>query len=70
MGQYLEKYVKTYGGYELKLNTKVVRTVLDGAKWRVCVRDLGEQEQQEVSLRNGSMTSSDGLRRKAINLTV
>lgn len=39
VGQYLERYIKTYPGYKIRLNTRVSKTELLGGKWRVNVQE-------------------------------
>jgi cation diffusion facilitator CzcD-associated flavoprotein CzcO len=38
VGKYLERYVKTYPGYEIRLNTRVFLTELLDGKWKVHVQ--------------------------------
>lgn len=45
VGLYLERYIKTYPGYEIRLKTKVVGTEFGEGKWKVRVR---EQEDEKV----------------------
>jgi cation diffusion facilitator CzcD-associated flavoprotein CzcO len=45
VGLYLERYIKTYPGYEIRLKTKVVGTNFREGKWKVRVR---EQEDEKV----------------------
>ncbi|KAG9245656.1 flavin-containing monooxygenase-like protein [Calycina marina] len=41
VGQYLERYIKTYPGYEIHTNSMVIRAIItDYGKWRVHVRYL------------------------------
>jgi cation diffusion facilitator CzcD-associated flavoprotein CzcO len=39
VGEYLERYVKTYPGYEIRTNCKVLKTELREGKWKVHVED-------------------------------
>jgi len=47
VGQYLERYVKTYQGYEIKKNCKVVKADLKGGKWQVKTQDRSSTEPVE-----------------------
>ena len=44
VGQYLQRYVRTYPGYEIRLNTRVERTELRNEKWSVGVKDAGGEK--------------------------
>ncbi|KAH6671027.1 flavin-containing monooxygenase-like protein [Halenospora varia] len=35
VGQYLERYIKTYPGYEIRKNTRIVKAEQDNGRWRV-----------------------------------
>jgi cation diffusion facilitator CzcD-associated flavoprotein CzcO len=39
VGEYLERYIKTYPGYEIRTNCKVLKTELLEGKWSVHVED-------------------------------
>jgi cation diffusion facilitator CzcD-associated flavoprotein CzcO len=47
VGQYLERYIRTYPGYEIKLKTRVLSTEFGEEKWKVRVRS-GEQSDEKV----------------------
>jgi len=39
VGQYLDRYVKTYPGYDIRLNTRVLKTEHYSEKWKVRVQE-------------------------------
>jgi cation diffusion facilitator CzcD-associated flavoprotein CzcO len=47
VGQYLERYVKTYPGYEIRKNCKVVKADLRDGKWHVRTQDRSSSETVE-----------------------
>lgn len=44
VGEYLQRYIEEYPGYEIKLDTKVLKTELEGDKWKVHVQDRESAE--------------------------
>jgi cation diffusion facilitator CzcD-associated flavoprotein CzcO len=49
VGQYLERYVRTYPGYDIRLKSKVVKTELGDEKWTVTVqRQCVEEPDEQV----------------------
>jgi NADPH-dependent 2,4-dienoyl-CoA reductase/sulfur reductase-like enzyme len=48
VGQYLERYIEKYPGYEIKLNTRVNKTDYLGGKWRIHIEEaLGKPQALE-----------------------
>lgn len=45
VGQYLERYVKMYPGYEIKLNTAVVKTELVDGRWSVQIKEASNDHE-------------------------
>ncbi|KAF8854121.1 flavin-containing monooxygenase-like protein [Acephala macrosclerotiorum] len=45
VGGYLQRYMSTYPGYEIRLNTKVLSTKLEGEKWNVSLKEEGKVEE-------------------------
>lgn len=48
VGQYLERYVKMYPGYEIKLNTTIVKTELLDGRWHVEIKEDSHESEPLV----------------------
>jgi len=40
VGEYLERYIETYPGYEIRLNTRVMKTEFLDGRWKVHVQEV------------------------------
>lgn len=47
VGQYLQRYIKTYPGYEIRTDCTVVKTEFRGDRWTVQVRDKHSNNEPE-----------------------
>lgn len=60
VGQYLEKYIQTYPGYDIRLNCEVVQTKLEEPKWSVSVKDHTSTPSEVLTLEFDHVIVSTG----------
>jgi cation diffusion facilitator CzcD-associated flavoprotein CzcO len=57
VGQYLERYVKTYPGYEIQKNCQVKQTEYLGGRWKVKVLEKLSQDEKTIEFDHMIVTS-------------